>query len=574
MKHLLPYLKKYRLEAVLAPLFKMLEACFDLTVPLIVAKIIDVGIVGRDKSYIFTHFLLLIAMALLGLLCSFVAQYFAARAATGTAMGLRRELLARIQSFSFSELDRIGTSTLITRMTSDVNQVQNGANMFLRLFLRSPFIVFGAMILAFTIDSQIALIFVGAIVLLFAVVFGMMFLTAPKYKTVQKNLDAVTGETRENLNGVRVIRAFGREEQQTEQFAETNARLWRSQLHVGRWNALLNPLTYVIVNVGIVCILWMGADKVNRGVLLSGNVIALINYIGQILVELVKLANLVVLLGKSAAGMGRIGQILDTESSMRFDGHETGDDSAEEILRFDHVSLLYAGAGAESISDICFSVRRGQTIGIIGGTGSGKSSLVHLIPRFYDATSGCVMLKGKPIASLSREALLSSVAIVDQKPRLFTGTIAENLRWGKPDATEEELWQALETAQAAEFVRQKSNGLHEKITQGGANLSGGQRQRLTIARALLAGADILILDDSASALDYATDAALRHALHQLPQSLTVLLVSQRAGSLMQADQILVLDDGHLVGAGRHEELLRDCAVYKEIYESQFGGASA
>ena len=569
MHHLIPYIKKYRLETVCAPLFKMLEACFDLAVPIVVAKIIKQGIQRGDTHYIITRFALLIAMAIRGLACTVFAQYFAAKASVGTATGLRRQLLEKVQSLSFTELDKIGTSTLITRMTSDINQVQNGANMFLRLFLRSPFIVFGAMIMAFTINPQIALIFVVAIIVMFVIVFGIMFITAPMYKSVQKNLDDVTGATRENLGGVRVIRAFGREEIQNEKFTKINSSLANAQIKVGKVAALMNPLTYVAVNTVIILILWIGAKKVDGGILLSADIIALINYIGQILVELVKLANLVILLGKSISGMGRIGQILDTESSMTFDGTSAGLD-CDEIIRFDNVSLRYAGAGAESLSDISFSVRKGETVGIIGGTGSGKSSLVRLVPRFYDATGGEIYLKGVPIKSLSKNAVLSSVAIVDQKPRLFSGTIRSNMLWGKSDASDEEIWRALETAQAAEFVRAKPDGLDEKVTQGGSNLSGGQKQRLTIARALLAGTDILILDDSTSALDYATDAALRKAIKALPENITVMIVSQRAGSIAYADKILVLDDGKLVGNGKHEELLDSCSVYKEIYESQFG----
>lgn len=569
MHHLIPYLKKYKLETVIAPLFKMLEACFDLIVPIVVAKMLDVGIANRDSRYIITHFALLIVMALFGLTCSFIAQYFAAKAAIGTATGLRHELLAKIQSFSFTELDRLGTSTLITRMTSDINQVQNGANMFLRLFLRSPFIVFGAMIMAFAINVRAAMVFVGVIIILFIIVFGIMRITSPMYKDVQQKLDSVTGMTRESLNGVRVIRAFGREEVQHEAFTDADSKLYNAQIKVGKAAAFINPLTYVVINAGIVLILWIGADKVNSGALYSGDVIALINYIGQILVELVKLANLVVVLGKSISCMGRIGQVLDTETSMKFNGNEVGSDS-EEILKFDNVSLHYAGAGAESLADISFSVKKGETIGIIGGTGSGKSSLVHLIPRFYDATGGCVYLKGKPITSLSREEILSSVAIVDQKTRLFSGTIRSNILWGKADAADDEIWSALETAQAAEFVRKKPNGLDERVLQGGSNFSGGQKQRLTIARAVIAKSDILILDDSASALDYATDAALRKALKQLPDNMTVIIVSQRTGSIADADKILVLDDGQLVGCGKHDELLESCEIYKEIYESQFG----
>lgn len=577
MRHLIPYLKKYKAESVLAPLFKMLEACFDLTVPIIVAGIIDNGIANGDKAYIWSRFGLLIAMALLGLLCSFVAQFFAAKAAVGTAAGLRHSLLEKIQSFSFTELDKVGTSTLITRMTSDVNQVQNGINMFLRLFLRSPFIVFGAMIMAFTINRGIALVFVAVIIVLFVIVFGIMRLTSPMYREVQQNLDAVTGATREDLNGVRVIRAFGREQVQEDFFTRVNKFLLESQLRAGKVAAMLNPLTYLVINSGIILILMLGADRIDSGALRSGDVIALVNYISQILVELVKLANLVVQLGKSVAGMGRIGQVLDTPCSMKFEDGKTGnaenggraDKAGAAAVEFDRVSLRYAGAGAESLTDISFTARRGETIGIIGGTGSGKTSLVNLIPRFYDATGGCVYINGRRITELPRETLLREVAIVEQKPRLFSGTVRSNMLWGNEGATDGEIWSALETAQAAEFVRKKDGGLDEEISQGGGNLSGGQKQRLTIARALLCGADILILDDSASALDYATDAALRRAIAELPKDMTVFIVSQRAGSIMNADKILVLDDGRLVGCGSHAELMEDCEIYREIYESQF-----
>lgn len=577
MRHLIPYLKKYKAESVLAPLFKMLEACFDLTVPIIVARIIDNGITSGDKAYIWSRFGLLIAMALLGLLCSFVAQFFAAKAAVGTAAGLRHSLLEKIQSFSFTELDKVGTSTLITRMTSDVNQVQNGINMFLRLFLRSPFIVFGAMIMAFTINRGIALVFVAVIIVLFVIVFGIMRLTSPMYREVQQNLDAVTGATREDLNGVRVIRAFGREQVQEDFFTRVNKLLLESQLRAGKVAAMLNPLTYLVINSGIILILMLGADRIDSGALRSGDVIALVNYISQILVELVKLANLVVQLGKSVAGMGRIGQVLDTPCSMKFEDGKAGnaenggraDKAGAAAVEFDRVSLRYAGAGAESLTDISFTARRGETIGIIGGTGSGKTSLVNLIPRFYDATGGCVYINGRRITELPRETLLREVAIVEQKPRLFSGTVRSNMLWGSEGATDDEIWSALETAQAAEFVRKKDGGLDEEISQGGGNLSGGQKQRLTIARALLRGADILILDDSASALDYATDAALRRAIAELPKDMTVFIVSQRAGSIMNADKILVLDDGRLVGCGSHAELMEDCEIYREIYESQF-----
>ena len=570
MKHLYPYLRRFRKESILAPLFKMLEATFDLLVPMVVADIIKVGIAGGDTTYIWTRCGLLVLMALIGLLCSFTAQYFAARAAIGTSTGLRHELMAHIQSLSFSELDTLGVSTLITRMTSDVNQVQNGLNMFLRLFLRSPFIVAGAMIAAFTIDTQIALIFLAAIPVLAVIVFGIMRITSPMYKTVQSRLDAVTGATRENLSGVRVVRAFGREDAEEENFVQQNGSLNAMQLKVGRIAALMNPLTYVVVNLGIIGILYFGANKIGSGALLSGDVVALVNYMSQILVELVKLANLVVLLTRAIASMGRVSQVLDTPSTMAFPEKPVSADAASDVaVAFDHVSLRYQGAGAESLSDVTFTAKKGQTIGVIGGTGSGKTTLVSLIPRFYDATKGQVTLLGQPITAYSKAELNRHVAVVMQKAQLFKGTIRSNLLWGNENATDEELWHALSIAQSEDFVRQKPGKLDDPVEQGGRNLSGGQKQRLTIARALVGKPDILILDDSASALDYATDAALRKALAALPGDLTVFIVSQRAASLQHADQIIVLDDGRMVGLGRHAELLESCPVYKEIYESQF-----
>lgn len=568
MKHLLPYFKKYKIESIIAPLFKMLESCFDLVVPIIVAAIIDKGIATGDKTFIITRFLLLIAMAVCGFCCTIVAQFFAAKAATGTATGLRRELMAKISTFSFTELDKTGASTLVTRMTSDVNQVQEGINRFLRLFLRSPFIVFGAMIMAFTINAQVAIIFVIAIPVLFAIVFGIMKLTSPMYKTVQQNLDSVTNEVREDLNGVRVIRAFGREEVQRERFVEADKRLYKSQIRVGKVAAWMNPLTYLVINAGIIAILWLSAGKVNDGVLLSGGVIALINYISQILVELVKLANVVIVMGKAGSCLNRIGEVLDAESSIKYAEKETEEKTDDCSVRFENVSLTYAGAGAESLTDINVDIKRGSTVGIIGGTGSGKSSLVNLIPRFYDATKGSVFVNGKNVKDMTREELLSSVAIVDQKPLLFSGTIRSNMQWGRNNATDEEIWRALELAQAAEFVRKKEGGLDEKVSRGGANFSGGQKQRLSIARALMTNAPIIIFDDSSSALDYATDAALRHALKTLPKDTTVITVSQRTSSIAHADKIIVLDDGKIAGAGTHDELLTTCEVYKEIYDSQ------
>lgn len=570
MKHLYPYLRRFRKESILAPLFKMLEATFDLLVPMVVADIIKVGIANGDTTYIWTRCGLLVLMALIGLLCSFTAQYFAARAAIGTSTGLRHELMAHIQSLSFSELDTLGVSTLITRMTSDVNQVQNGLNMFLRLFLRSPFIVAGAMIAAFTIDTQIALIFLAAIPVLAVIVFGIMRITSPMYKTVQARLDAVTGATRENLSGVRVVRAFGREDAEEENFVQQNGSLNAMQLKVGRIAALMNPLTYVVVNLGIIGILYFGANKIGSGALLSGDVVALVNYMSQILVELVKLANLVVLLTRAIASMGRVSQVLDTPSTMAFPEKPVSADAASDVaVAFDHVTLRYQGAGAESLSDVTFTAKKGQTIGVIGGTGSGKTTLVSLIPRFYDATKGQVTLLGQPITAYSKEELNRHVAVVMQKAQLFKGTIRSNLLWGNENATDEELWHALSIAQSEDFVRQKPGKLDDPVEQGGRNLSGGQRQRLTIARALVGHPDILILDDSASALDYATDAALRKALRTLPAETTLFIVSQRTSSLRHADQIIVLDDGHVVGIGKHDTLMQTCEVYREIHESQF-----
>ncbi len=569
MKYLLPYMKKFTKESILAPLFKMLEAMFDLLVPLVVANIINTGIAARDTAYILGQCGLLILMALVGLGCSFTAQYFAAKAAIGTSTGLRHQLMQHIQKLSFTELDSIGVSTLITRMTADVNQVQNGVNMFLRLFLRSPFIVIGAMVMAFTIDWGAASIFVIAIPVLAVIVFGVMKLTSPMYRRVQQKLDAVTSTTRENLTGVRVVRAFGREEAEAERFAQANGELNEAQLKVGRIAALMNPMTYVVVNLALIAILYVGADKVNNSTLLSGDVVALVNYMSQILVELVKLANLIVLLTRAVASLGRVATVLDTETSMHYPEKAAAKESADEAVRFDHVSLTYKGAGDESITDISFRAMKGSTIGVIGGTGSGKSTLVSLIPRFYDATKGEIRLMGRPIADWPHDELRDRVAVVMQRAQLFKGTIRSNLLWGDMTATDDELWAALETAQAAEFVREKPGQLDDPVEQGGRNLSGGQKQRLTIARALVSKPDVLILDDSASALDYATDAALRKALRELPDTTTTFIVSQRTSSIRHADQILVLDDGELVGCGTHDELMASCEVYREIHESQF-----
>ena len=572
MNKMLGYLKGYKRESVLAPLFKMLEATFDLFVPLVMADIVNVGIAAHDFHYILLRCGLLLVLAAIGLTCSLTAQYFSAKAAVGYSTALRHALFEHIQSLSFSEMDTLGTSTLITRMTSDVNQVQSGLNLFLRLFLRSPFVVIGAMVMAFTVNFRAALIFVVTIPLLSIVVFGIMAFTRPLYKTVQNRLDRVLGLTRENLTGVRVVRAFDKEKDEIDRFENANDLLTRMQLHVGHISALMNPLTYVLINIAIVALLYAGSIEINVGGMASGDVIALVNYMNQILVELVKLANLIVQVSKGLACAGRVQAVLDTKPGMAFPAEvlsEVPADKSGDAVRFDHVSLTYAGAGAPSLSDINFTAKRGQTIGVIGGTGSGKSSLVSLIPRFYDATEGTVEVLGRPAPDYPREALRGKVAVVMQKAQLFGGTIRSNLLWGNKNASDADLWAALETAQAAEFVKAKPLGLDEPVEQGGRNLSGGQKQRLTITRALVGKPEILILDDSASALDYATDAALRKALAALPGSLTVFIVSQRAASLQHADQILVLDDGKLVGIGTHDQLRAGCPVYEEIYESQF-----
>lgn len=566
MKYLLPFFKKYKKESLLAPLFKMLEATFDLIVPLVVAQIINVGIQTHDAHFVITRFCILLALAVIGLLCSFTAQYFAAKAAIGTATELRHNLLAHIQTLDFAALDGIGTATLITRMTADVNQVQNGLNMFLRLFLRSPFIVFGAMVMAFAIHAQTALVFAAVILVLFCIVFGIMYMTNPLYKKQQKALDGVTTSVKENLAGVRVVRAFGGEEREQQRMESEIGRLQSIQQHVGRISALLNPLTYVVINGGIIFILWFGAKFVDGGTLLSGDVIALVNYLSQILVELLKLANLIVLLSKAVVSMERIGDVLDMTPDMQF-GNITCGSSEHEAVRFENVGLTYPQAAESALSGVSFTAKKGETIGIIGGTGSGKSTLISLIARFYDATEGTVYLEGEPIQSWQQNALRRKIYVVMQKTQLFSGTIRSNLLYGKKDATDEELWQALTLAQAADFVREKPGGLDAEVEQGGRNLSGGQKQRLSIARALVAQPDILILDDSASALDYATDAALRRALKQLPQKTTVFIISQRTASIRRADTILVLEDGQLAGIGTHDELLQNCSVYREINES-------
>lgn len=570
MKKLLVYLKDYKKESVCAPLFKMLEATFELFVPLVMAAIIDNGIANRDMPYVLRMGVLLIALGLIGLVCSITAQYFAAKAAVGFSTRLKHALFEHIQSLSFTEIDTLGTSTMITRMTSDANQVQNGVNMVLRLFLRSPFIVFGAMIMAFTIDVKAAMIFVVTIPLLSVVVFGIMMITMPMYKKVQAYLDRVLGTTRENLTGARVIRAFNKEQEEIDSFEEKNSALANMQLFVGKISALTNPVTYVIINVATLVLLYTGAIRVDAGTITQGEVVALVNYMSQILIELVKLANLIITITKALACANRIESVFEIQSGMEWE-QKTGSKTQEKeyVVDFDHVSLTYAGASAESLTDIDFKVKKGETIGIIGGTGSGKSSLVNMIPRFYDATKGQVRINGKDVREYSMEELRQKIGVVLQKAVLFQGTIRENLLWGKTDATEEELNRALETAQAKEFVDQKEGRLDAMIAQAGKNLSGGQRQRLTIARALVGNPEILILDDSASALDYATDAALRKAIRGMGKDMTVFIVSQRASSIQYADQIIVLDDGGMVGLGTHEQLLENCEVYQEIYYSQF-----
>lgn len=569
MKYLLKHLKQYKKQSILAPLFKMLEALFDLFVPLVVANIINVGIGNGDNMYILKQCGILVLLALIGITCSFTAQYFAAVASVGCATGLRHDLFSHIQKLGYSEIDTVGTSTLITRMTSDINQVQNGINMAMRLLLRSPFIVFGAMVMAFTINTKAALIFLIAIPVLSVIVYGIMGVTNPGYKGIQEKLDHVMNHVRENLTGVRVVRAFGKEKEEVESFENVNGQLNAMQLRIGHLSALMNPMTYVVVNLAIIAILKVGASSIDGGILLSGDVVALVNYMSQILVELVKMANTIILISKALASINRIAGVLDTEPAMEFQEQKAALPESEEAVRFEHVGLTYSGAGEESLTDVTFCAKKGQTIGVIGGTGSGKSTLVNLIPRFYDATSGKISIFGKPIQEWGKEELRTRVGVVMQKTQLFQGTIRSNLLWGKQDATDEQLWHALEIAQAAEVVRGKEKGLDEPVEQGGRNFSGGQKQRLTIARALVSEPDILILDDSASALDFATDAALRKALKTLPEEITVFIVSQRTSSLKHADQILVLEDGCLVGLGTHEQLLENCEVYREIHESQF-----
>ena len=570
MKKLLYFMKDYKKESVLAPLFKMLEAFFELFVPLVVASIIDDGIVSKDSGHIIRMCLLLLVLAAVGLTCSITAQYFAAKSAVGAATGIRYELFTHIQTLGYEEMDMVGTSTLITRMTSDINQVQNGINLVLRLFLRSPFIVFGAMIMAFTIDMKAAMIFVVAIILLSIVVFGVMFITKPLYKKVQSGLDTILGTTRENLTGVRVIRAFHQEQAEYNKFLAENEELTSLQKFAGKISGLTNPLTFIIINFAILVLIHTGAVRVSLGTLSQGQVVALYNYMSQILVELIKLANLIISVTKAMACFNRIQDVFHIEPSMK-EGTKTvaAAGNTTPAVEFKNVSFTYAGGGDHAVENISFKAMPGQTIGIIGGTGSGKSTLVNLIPRFYDVSEGEVDIAGKNIQDYTYGFLRNTISVVPQKAQLFAGTIRDNLTFGCPDATEEQIEEALAISQAKEFVDTKEGRLDAKIEQGGKNLSGGQRQRLTLARALVPQSDILIMDDSASALDYATDARLRKAIQDMNRKPTVFIVSQRTSSIQNADMILVLDDGKIAGQGTHEQLLKSCNIYREIYETQF-----
>lgn len=580
MKSLLKYFNGYKKECILGPLFKLLESSFELLVPLVVVQIIDVGIVRGDKSYILKMCLIMVALGIIGLVCSLTAQFYSAKAAVGFAAKVKHELFCHIQGLSYSEIDTIGTSTMITRMTSDINQLQSGVNLTLRLFLRSPFIVFGAMIMAFTINVKAAIVFVVVIPLLSVVVYGIMLLTIPMYRKVQNSLDQVLLRTRANLTGVRVIRAFSKEEEEISLFQKDNDELVRGQTKVGSVSALLNPLTFAIINIGIIVLVYQGAIQVDLDIITQGEVVALVNYMSQILVELIKLANLIVTMTKALACAGRISGVLQMESSMTegtYDGKEQrgakrkgGEEGGEDyIVEFSDAAIRYKNASAESLQGINLKVKRGSVIGIIGGTGSGKTTLVHLIPRFYDATEGAVLVDGVNVKEYRYNALRDKIGIVPQKSVLFSGTVRTNMQWGKKDASDQEILDALEIAQAKDFVMEKEGGLDAAVAPGGKNFSGGQRQRLAIARAIVKQPEILILDDSASALDYATDAALRRAIRNMINSPTLFIVSQRTASIMHADQILVLEDGQPAGIGTHDELLETCEVYREIYDSQF-----
>ncbi len=572
---MLSYMAKYRKESLIAPLFKMLEASFELFVPLVVASMIDTGIRNQDIPYILKMGGILVLLAVIGIVCSLTAQYFAAKAAIGAGTGLRNDLFAHINRLSFAEIDQIGTATLITRMTNDINVVQNGVNMVLRLFLRSPFVVFGAMIMAFTVDVRGALVFVCAIPMLSVVVFGILLISMPLYKKVQKQLDKVTLSTRETLLGVRVIRAFNRQESETRHFEEENAVLVKLQVFVGKISALLNPVTYVIINLAIVVLIWTGAEQVDAGILSQGKVVALVNYMSQILGELIKLANLIILISKAMASMNRVDSVFEVQPGIQQvqaagAGPSRGKQAGASVpkVAFENVFFSYEGAKEPSLSGISFEAMEGQTIGIIGGTGAGKSTLANLIPRFYDATSGAILVDGRDVREMGLENLRDQIGIVPQKAVLFRGTLRDNMRWGKKDATDQEIYRALDISQAREFVDEKKQGLDMRINQGGKNLSGGQRQRLTIARALVRSPKILILDDSASALDFATDARLRRAIRENTEGMTVFIISQRASAVKQADMILVLDDGKLAGKGTHSQLMESCQVYREICLSQ------
>lgn len=590
MKRLFSYMKDYKLESILGPLFKMLEASFELFVPLVVARMVDVGIRGRDSGYILKMGGVLVLLALIGLACSLTAQYFAAKAATGAATSLRNDMFSHIGRLSYTEIDTVGTSTLITRMTSDINQVQSGINMTLRLLLRSPFVVFGAMVMAFTVDVRSAFVFVVTIPVLCVVVFGIMAVSMPLYKSVQRQLDKVLLTTRENLLGVRVIRAFNRQKSETEKFDRENGNLVRMQVFVGKISALLNPVTYVIINIAVVAVIWVGAEQADSGIITQGKVIALVNYMSQILVELIKMANLIIIISKAVACMNRVDSIFKVESSIEDKGRSGSRKPGSQNsgsqnsgpqnsgpqnpglripkVEFKDMEFVYAGAKEPALKDISFCAMAGQTIGVIGGTGSGKSTLVNLIPRFYDAASGQVLVDGTDVREYSLDELRDKTGVVPQKSVLFKGTLRDNMRWGKQDASDEEIYRALDTAQAREFVDSKGEGLDLYIDQGGHNLSGGQRQRLTIARALVRRPEVLIMDDSASALDFATDARLRKAIRENTGDMTVFIVSQRATTIKSADTILVLDEGRLAGMGTHKELLKDCQVYREICLSQ------
>ena len=572
MKRLFSYMKKYKKESILGPLFKMLEASFELFVPLVVASMVDVGIRNRDAGYILSRGGLLLLLALIGLACSLTAQYFAARAATGMGTSLRWELFAHAGSLSYAELDTVGTATLITRMTSDINQVQNGVNMTLRLLLRSPFVVFGAMAMAFTVDIRSAMVFVVTIPVLCVVVFGIMLVSMPLYRSVQRQLDKVLLTTRENLMGVRVIRAFNRQQSEREKFEGENSRLVKMQVFVGKISALLNPVTYVIINIAVVAVIWVGAEQVDGGIITQGKVIALVNYMSQILVELIKMANLIILISKAVACMNRVDSVFGIESSIK-EGEavpalDEGASSPPPKVEFRNMDVLYSGAKEAALSGISFRAMMGQTIGIIGGTGSGKTTLVNMIPRFYDVSDGRVLVDGRDVRSYGLRELRDKIGMVPQRSVLFKGTLRDNMRWGRENASDEEIYQALDIAQARDFVDDKGQGLEFFIEQEGHNLSGGQRQRLTIARALVRQPEILIMDDSASALDFATDARLRKAIGENTHSMTVFLVSQRAATIKGADVIVVLDEGRVAGLGTHRELLRDCQVYREICLSQ------